>query len=85
MNTILKVVLTGGSALVLTASAARADVLCNSEGDCWHITRSVDYAPEFKLHVHPDGWKWDEAENKNHRWREHEGHGYWRSGTWIDE
>ena len=39
------------------------------------------YNPEFKVHVHPDNWKFAD---KNHRWREHEGHGYWRSGIWIN-
>jgi hypothetical protein len=32
--------------------------------------------PEFGVTVHPDGWAWKEGEK--HRWREHEGHGYWR-------
>ena len=74
MNTIFKVVLAGASALALTATAASADVVCNGEGDCWHVKKSADYKPEFKLHVHPDSWKWAEADSKNHRWREHEGH-----------
>jgi hypothetical protein len=85
MNTILKVGLAAGSALVLIATAAFADVVCNSEGDCWHIKNSADYTPDFKLHVHPDGWKWAEADDKIHRWREHEGHGYWRNGIWVEQ
>ena len=39
------------------------------------------YKPELRLHVHPDNWKF--AEKDRYRWREHEGHGYWRSGVWI--
>ena len=84
MNIFISTLVVGASALVLTATAASADVVCNAEGDCWHVKKSAGYKPEFKLHVHPDSWKWAEADSKNHRWREHEGHGYWRSGIWVD-
>ena len=57
-------------------------MVCNNEGDCWHIKGEAKYKPEFKLHVHPDNWKF--AEKDNYRWPEHEGHGYWRSGIWIN-
>jgi hypothetical protein len=43
---------------------------------------STDYKPELKLQVHPDNWKWSSSDR--YRWREHEGHGYWRGGTWIE-
>ena len=64
------------------ATGASAAVVCNNEGDCWHIKGEAKYKPEFKLHVHPDNWKF--AEKDNYRWPEHEGHGYWLSGIWID-
>jgi hypothetical protein len=28
-----------------------------------------------------DSWKWGEKEH--YKWRDHEGHGYWRGGAWI--
>ncbi len=84
MNIFVSAALVGASALLLASTGALADVVCNAEGDCWHIKNNSGYKPEFKLHVHPDNWKWAEAENKNHRWREHEGHGYWRGGVWVD-
>jgi hypothetical protein len=56
-------------------------IVCNDEGECWHVRGNVEYKPEFKLHVHPDDWKW--AEKERFKWREHEGRGYWRGGKWV--
>lgn len=69
-------------ALALFTTSAYADIVCNGEGDCWHVREHRDYKPELKLEVHPDTWKW--AEHDRHRWHEHAGHGYWRGGVWID-
>ncbi|MEI9901259.1 MAG: hypothetical protein WDN31_15225 [Hyphomicrobium sp.] len=81
MKSLSAAMLVAASALALTATAASAAIVCNDEGDCWHVKGRVNYKPEFKLHVHPDSWKWD---HKGHyKWHEHEGHGYWRSGVWI--
>ena len=68
-------------ALTLAASSASAAIVCNDEGDCWHMKGEARYKPELRLHVHPDNWKF--AEKDRYRWREHEGHGYWKSGVWI--
>jgi hypothetical protein len=80
MKSLTTALLVAASALAL-ATTASADVVCNDEGDCWHIKGRADYKPEFKLHVHPDSWKWGEKEH--YRFHEHEGRGYWRSGVWI--
>jgi hypothetical protein len=72
----------GFSALALSATVAAADVVCNDEGDCWHVKEKREYPPEVKLHVYSDDWKW--SDHDKYRWREHEGHGYWRNGIWID-
>ncbi len=82
MNAISKALILSASALAFAATGASAAVVCNNEGDCWHVKGEAKYKPEFKLHVHPDNWKF--AEKENYRWREHEGHGYWRSGIWIN-
>ncbi len=63
----------------LLASSAQARVVCNAEGDCWHAHEDYEYAPSFGLTVHPDDWHWEGA---SHRWREHEGRGYWHGGNW---
>lgn len=74
--------LLAAGALALTASGAAAEIVCNDDGDCWHVRQHAEYRPEFKLHVHGDDWKWKEHEH--YRFREHDGHGYWRSGAWVD-
>jgi hypothetical protein len=73
--------LMGASALALTSAGASARVVCNDEGDCWHVATEYQYAPDFGVVIHPDDWKWKEGEK--HQWREHEGRGYWRKGTWM--
>ena len=70
-----KAVLTAGI-FALSATAAPAAIVCNDEGECWHVRGATEYEPELGLHVHPDDWKW--AGNEHYRWREHEGHGYWQ-------
>ena len=74
--------LVGAGALVLSATSAAAEIVCNDEGDCWHVKERVEYQPELKLRFHPDDWKWRESEH--YKFREHEGHGYWRNGIWIE-
>jgi hypothetical protein len=71
-------------ALTLGAAGASAEIVCNDDGDCWHVKTRHEYRPEFKLKVHPDDWKWSEGEHSKYRWREHEGRGYWRNGLWIE-
>lgn len=83
MNALTKVVLAGAGALALTTTAASAEIVCNSEGDCWHVKVRHEYRPEFGVHVYPDNWRWAEADGRRYRWREHEGRGYWRNGIWI--
>ncbi len=68
-------------ALAFSATAASANIVCNNEGDCWHVKGKYDYRPEWGIVVHPDSWKW--ARNDKYRWREHAGRGYWHDGRWI--
>ena len=71
-------------ALALTATTASAAIVCNDEGDCWHVKERYEYRPEFKLEIYPDDWRWGEHENRKYRWREHEGRGYWRNDVWVE-
>jgi hypothetical protein len=84
MNTLSKVTFAGliaASALAITATSASARIVCNGEGDCWHVRDNFAYRPEFGLVVHPDNWKWGAGDH--FRWREHEGRGYWKGGAWV--
>jgi hypothetical protein len=68
--------------LSLAASAASADVVCNSENVCWHVHRHhYNYDPSWNVVVHPDNWRWGPSDH--YSWREHEGRGYWRNGVWV--
>jgi len=82
MKMMTKMLVAGAGALALSATAASAEIVCNDDGDCWHVREHVEYRPEFRLRVHPDNWRW--AESDHYRWREHAGRGYWREGVWVD-
>jgi len=71
------------SALLVTSVSASADIVCNRDGDCWHVSHRYHYRyhDEFGIVVHPDGWAWRTGEH--YRWHEHRGRGYWRHGIWI--
>ena len=84
MKCLTKTLLGASFGLVLTASGASAAIVCNEEGDCWHVRDRYEFRPEWRLYVYPDDWRWSERENHRYRWREHEGHGYWREGRWIE-
>jgi hypothetical protein len=71
----------GAGALAVTATSASAYVACNRHGDCWHTNDHV-FAPHFGVTVHDNNWRWRGRDH--YRWREHRGHGYWRSGVWIN-
>jgi hypothetical protein len=81
MKLVTTAALVGAGMLALTATTASAEIVCNGEGDCWHVKQRYTYEPGFNVHVHPDSWKW--GGNDHYRWREHEGRGYWRSGVWV--
>jgi hypothetical protein len=55
--------------LVLMATSASAEVVCNREGDCWH--------DDWR-------WEEHERERYRWREHEGEGRGYWRDGRWIE-
>jgi hypothetical protein len=81
-GTIALAALIGASALAMASTSASARIVCNPEGDCWHVHGDYEYKPAFGLIVHPDDWKWKEGEK--HAWREHEGRGYWKGGEWKE-
>lgn len=80
-------VMLGCVALIgLTATAASAKIVCNDDGDCWHVKKYRDYPPDVKLRVYEDDWRWSDGDKARYRWREpgHDRHGYWRGGVWVD-
>ncbi len=71
----------GVVSLAASTTVASAAVVCNRDGECWHVKNRYAYKPEFGIVVHPNGWRW--GVNERYRWREHAGRGYWRNGVWI--
>jgi hypothetical protein len=49
MKTLSAAILIGASALAFTATTASAAVVCNDEGDCWHVRGAARYEPGLKL------------------------------------
>jgi hypothetical protein len=85
MNKEIKVALASliaGCGFSFAATNASAAIACNGAGDCWHTHGEYVVRPEFGVTVHPDGWTWKEGEK--HKWREHEGHGYWHGDSWKE-
>jgi len=74
------VLLLGAAALGFSATQASARIVCNQEGDCWHVRSDYDYKPGLHLTIHPDDWRFH---GDHYRWREHEGRGYWHGNTWM--
>ena len=65
------------------ASAASARVVCNAEGDCWHVDGRAAY-PGVALTYHPDDWYFHQHWDDHHHWRDyHDGRGYYRGGVWV--
>ena len=71
----------GLGAMLASATSASAEIVCNGEGQCWHVRHVYHYAPEYGVVVHPDNWRWGPGDH--YMWREHAGRGYWRGGTWV--
>jgi hypothetical protein len=74
-----------GIGALAAAGAASARIVCNAEGDCWHVDNRVTY-PHVVLRSHPDDWyfhqHWDS--DREHHWRDyHEGRGYYEHGVWV--
>lgn len=82
-TTALAVLLGAGTFAFTTAGSALADVVCNNDGDCWHVKDHYKYPSGVVITMHPDDWKWGDKD-KN-RWHEPEGQsrGFWRGGLWI--
>jgi hypothetical protein len=82
MKTPAKLALIPAAALALLGFSppASARIVCNEDGDCWHVHEDYAYPPAAGIIIHPDDWRWKEGEH--YAWREHPG-GYWGGGAWA--
>ncbi|HTU00080.1 MAG TPA: hypothetical protein VMF58_18665 [Rhizomicrobium sp.] len=69
--------------VVTLATSASAAIVCNREGECWHVKGRYAYDAGWGLVVHPNNWRWGPREK--FVWREpaREERGYWRGGVWV--
>ena len=83
MNTATKLAMMPVAVLALggfSSLSASARIVCNGDGDCWHVHEDYAYPPSAGIVIHPDDWRWRESEH--YVWREHPGRGYWRGHDW---
>jgi len=65
--------------LVLSATAASAEVACNRWGECWHVHDHIAYPDQLGVVWHPEGWH-----GRHYHWRHDRfDHGYYRKGAWV--
>ena len=83
MNTHVKLAVAGFAGLgllALSSASASARIVCNEDGDCWHVHEEYAFPPGAHIVIHPDNWRWGEGEH--FVWKEHPGRGYWGGGEW---
>jgi hypothetical protein len=71
----------GAGVLAFSTRSVSAEIICNSEGVCWHTHTPYDYPPEAHVTVHENEWHWGSSEH--YTFREHAGRGYWSGDNWI--
>src|SRR5438270_11831881 len=53
----------GAGLLAFSTMGASAEIVCNSEGVCWHTHNPYDYPPEAHVTVHENEWHWGPSEH----------------------
>ena len=93
MHALKKSVMTGavvavliGGALIATGTAARANVACNGDGECWntHPYGATVYPPDLHVQVYNDDWRKEHLKDNHYHWmkdRDND-HGYYSHGEW---
>ena len=63
------------------SSLSTSAAIGKNAGDCSHTHEVYTYPPGARVEIDPDNWHW--RHGKHFAWKEHEGRGYWRDGTWV--
>jgi hypothetical protein len=83
MNTRAKLFVLACSSLSIIAMSslkASARIVCDTDGNCWHVHEDYAFPPGAHVEIYPDDWHWKNGEHR--AWKEHEGRGYWHGGQW---
>jgi hypothetical protein len=77
---LLVLAFSGLSIVAMSSLKASARIVCDTDGNCWHVHEDYAFPPGVHVEIHPDDWHWKEGEHR--AWKEHEGRGYWHGGQW---
>ncbi len=83
-TTALASILAAGATIAMS-SAASADIVCNHNGDCWHVSqRYTEYPPTLGIQFYSDDWRDSHRADTQYHWREDQkdDHGYYDNGEW---
>jgi hypothetical protein len=85
LNTLLRrgvlAALLGVGAIVATAPAASAYVVCNRDGDCWRADHRYSI-PQVYIRFHSDNWNWRRHHDRWHDYDNGGDRGYWDRDHW---
>ena len=64
---------------------ARADIACNSDGECWHTSqRYTEYPSSLGIQFYSDDWRKEHEQDMHYRWMpdQNPDRGYYFGGRW---
>ena len=72
--------------MVAIPSVASAEVACNGNGECWHVShRYATYPPELGVQFYGDDWRKSHETDAHFHWmHDHDGGGYYSHGEWHE-
>ena len=68
-----------------TVTAASAEIVCNRDGDCWHVTQHyTTYPTILGIQFYSDDWRDSHRNDSQYHWRDDpkDDHGYYDHGEW---
>jgi hypothetical protein len=82
----LAAILAAGT-MAATATIASADVVCNSNGECWQTKERYAvtvYPPELGVQVYGNDWRKSHESDAKYKWMKDpdDDHGYYSHGEW---
>ena len=82
----LAAILAAGT-MAATVTIASADVVCNSDGECWQTKERYAitvYPPELGIQFYGDDWRKSHESDAKYKWMKDrdDDHGYYSHGEW---
>ena len=68
MNTrtkLLVLAFSGLSIVAMSSLKASARIVCDTDGNCWHVHEDYAFPPGVHVEIHPDDWHWKEGEHRS--------------------